>query len=305
MISILFFGLIILFVYVVYKLFTQTKKNHRQIVTLYTGTIGSGKSYIGTSQVSAHYFICNVMYHLYPIFHKVPILKKLTLEFPPRVYSTIPLQFGIFKRKYAQVLTLDHLTLKEKLSTEHTNIVYIDEIGSICNQYSYNDTNVISTNVNDNWNCLENFIRYFRHHNGANCRDMCRIICNDQATGNVNVSIRRRLSEAYELSNFRRFLFVLPFYIVDVRKVIISDDNIQNVNEITETKNVDDVKKRDYFMGWLPYTVRNKIYNSHCYQDTYLDGCVGKKDFSSWSSNDNNELKTNYIPDIRSNKKLK
>lgn len=261
------------------------------------------KTYLSVNDVISDYRKLQRRYkHRKNIIYK---LFRISLKCKPVVYSNIPLYLG--KGKYSEVLTREHILLQKSFPSDVTPLVLWDEIGMSANQYSHDDPNITSDNVNDNSNCVEVFIRLFRHFYGENNRDMCRLYATDQATGDVCINIRRRFGSVDNLSNFHRWFKISPFYKVNVTSLMIQEDNIVNTND---TK-LDKDKKQEYYFGFFPYRwMSKKRYDSHAYSGVLYTGFGKKISFDNWSDNDyiyhdengrifNSKLKTNYCPDLR------
>ena len=264
----------------------KSKHESNEVIKVYTGTIGSGKTYKAVSNVLHQYRRCQWAY----VFRFITRCKG-----KPRVYSNIPLNIG--KNVDVYVLKREHLLCIEKFPDDVCPIVLLDEIGLIANQYSYDDPNVVSRNINENWQTLDTFVRFFRHFYGANNQDRCRVFMTDQAVGGVNISIRRRLGLMYYLYDFHRFCGILPYYQVSCKEMILEEDTI-NTNDV-------DLKDKDrlYFFGKLPYRWIQRLfrriphYDSHAFSDAIESGFVSKLEFDIWPQS--KSLKTNYCPDIR------
>lgn len=221
------------------------------------------------------------------------------------VYSNIPLYLG--KGKYSNVLTREHILLLKPFPSDEIPLVLWDEIGMSANQYSYGDPNIMSDNINDRYQCVETFIRLFRQFYGEGNGDACRIYATDQATGDVCINLRRRFGFVDNLSNFRRWLGITPFYKVDVSTLMMQEETITNVNNTKKDKD----EKQEYYFGWLPYRwMKKPNYDSHCFSGVKYTGFSSTVNFTNWKDNDyqytddlgvvhKDVLKTNYCPDLR------
>ena len=261
----------------------------KQIIYFFTGTIGSGKTYLATHMLIFYYRLSRMLYKLH-----------LTKS-EPIIYSNIPLY--VDKKTDVYVLKREHLLLQETFKEGCTPFVLLDELSMIATCYNWDDPNIVSKNINDNMKTLETFIRFYRHFYGHNNKDRLKMFITDQATGGVNIQMRRRLGYVNYLYNMRRFCLILPFYKINTKEMIVEEDT---VNE----NNVDlQEKERKYFFGRLPYRWVNKlfrrkpIYDSHCYRMALESGnFVSKLPYEVW---DKNDLTTNYCPDIRMTEKEK
>lgn len=325
----------------------RSKKRKRQIIYVNTGTVGSGKTFLSVAAIVAHYAKVNKMYSRSKKWFYRFFFPSLVTSKRPVVYSNIPLYLNsklhIVSKKiapcfrgryiklfghivafylpqfyrtyqYSEVLTREHLLIESTFPDDVTPIVLIDELGTIANQYSYSDPHIVSSNLNDNYRCIETFIRFFRHYYGEGNGDNCRLFITDQSSGNITVGIRRRLSTIDYLSDFHRWLFVMPFYKVHVREMLLCDDNMQNVNQTQSPAQFGGkpaAVPEPYYFGFLPYKRFSRChYDSHAYSQTRFYGFVPRVNFTNWQQNDFtwidcyghlhcDVLKTNYCPDLR------
>ena len=279
---ILLIAAIVIIGFIIYQ-YAHAKHDNKEVVICNTGTIGSGKTYRATHKLLFDYKLCNLIYKL----------KGKKKGSKPIIYSNIPLY--IDKKTDVRVLKREHLLLKEKFEEGCTPLVVLDEISMIATCYNWNDKNIVSDNINDNMNTLETFIRLFRHFYGGNNHDRCRLYITDQATGGINIQMRRRIGFVNYLYNFHRCGLILPFYKVNVKQMVIQEDTV-NENNVDLTE-----KEQQYYFGHLPYKWLHKkkkpLYDSHCFEQALKDGkFVSKLDYDIWPKY---TLKTNYCPDIR------
>lgn len=270
----------------------RSKHDTKEVVICNTGTIGSGKTYRATRKLFFDYRISNIIY-------KIRGKKKGS---KPIIYSNIPLYIN--KKTDVKVLKREHLLLQERFEEGCTPFVLMDELSMIATCYNWDDPNIVSKNINDNMKTLETFIRLFRHFYGGSNHDRCRLYITDQATGSINIQMRRRIGFVNYLYNFKRWLLITPFYKVNCKQMVIQEDTI-NENNV-------DVKDKDvsYYFGILPYRhilmfrIKGKrIYDSHCYEKALKEGkFVSRVPFDVW---DKKDLTTNYCPDIRMSEKEK
>jgi|GEM_PF-1251815 len=302
--NVLFVGSIVLVIVIIVQL-VNAKKPKREVVKLRSGSLGSGKTLLSSINVKRDYRFLKFLYR----HRKNFILRffKLALDKEPRVYSNIPIYLG--HKEYADVLTREHMLCIETFPSNVTPLVLWDEAGMSASQYSYDDPNIISDNVNDNSRCVEVFIRLFRHFYGEGNRDRCRLYLTDQATGDICINLRRRFGSVDCLSNFRRFLGFTPFYKIDVNTLMMQEDNVVNTNNTMR----DPDKKQEYYFGFLPYRwmQRHPAYSSHAYHgEKYVGHFVSSLPFTNWKDNnfvyvDDNgvehleKMMTNYCPDLR------
>lgn len=183
---------------------------------------------------------------------------------------------------FYKVLKREHLLLQELFPDDELPLVLWDEAGLSCNQYSYDDPNVVSENINDSWQCVEVFIRLFRHFYGDR-GDNVRLYVTDQATGDICIALRRRFGFIDNLSGFGRWLLVLPFYKVNVTRLFMAEDSVQNNNSLQIGKEI----KEKYYFGWLPYRWMSvKHYDSHCFKPARTLGFAREVSFDCWSDSE-------------------
>lgn len=201
-----------------------------ETVITFTGGLGSGKTADGVHYVrKADKMLCKVAKK-----NKAP---------KPEVYSNIPIKLGF--RRYSKVLTRDILLLKVRIP--RYSVVFIDEIGSFCSQFNYKGANVDK---------FDEFVRFFRHY----VRGV--LVCTDQCSENIVLTVRRRMNYVFNLRKFRKFP-IIPFCTVDCRVLSVSEE-IKSVVEKSEEENFTDGYKRFFFFG-NPF----KHYDSYCYSVRY------------------------------------
>jgi len=276
---------IVLIIFIIVIGFQKYHAKHmsKEVIVCFTGTIGSGKTFLATSMLKYRYKLQRFLY-------KIKITKS-----KPIIYSNIPLY--IDKKTDVKVLKREHLLLQEKFEENCCPFVLLDELSLIATCYNWDDPNIVSKNINDNMKTLETFIRFYRHFYGHSNKDKLRMFITDQATGSVNIQMRRRIGFVNYLYNMRRWGLILPFYKIDTKEMVIQEDT---VNE----NNVDlQEKERQYYFGHLPYRWIAKLmkkkpcYDSHCFRYALITGNFVKSlPYDNWQKDD---LTTNYCPDIR------
>lgn len=299
---ILLLAFILLFVAFLLQVW-RSKRDRPSVLKLRSGELGSGKSLLSSKELRRQYRKCMRWYR----WRKHPLFRLLGtyISVPPRVYSTIP--YRVTRKVWADVLTRDMLLLRTPLPSDCCPLLLYDEIGLSANQYSFNDPNIITRNVIDDYECLEVFIRFFRHFYGDKCHDMCRVYMTEQRSGSININVRSRLGSVYWLTHFRRWLGITPFYKVDVKELMLAEDQVQNVNDVQH----DADKRAEYYFGWLGYKrLSVKRYDSHAFCGVKYTGFVSELNFTNWADNDyswtdpdgrivKDRFKTNYAPDLR------
>ena len=185
----------------------------------------------------------------------------------PSAWSSFPAIIGGEK---THVLKREHLLFQELLP--ENCVILISEFSEIASNLDYANPLVVLY--------LDMWIRLIRHFYNAY------VFIDDQAFGQVLINIRRRTNTVYNLSHFRRWLLVTPFYKVNVDVLKCIEDTV-NVNNIEETND-------NYLFGFLPYKwMKKRKYNTRCYQDVKYTGFTFRAP-DEWSD----DLKTNYIIDL-------
>lgn len=225
-------------------------------VISFSGEPGAGKTFNVCERAAARYKELKLKYKL-----------GLLDGDEPTVWSNFPAVIGGEK---THVLKREHLLFQELLP--ENCVIMFSEFSEIASNLEY--ANPLVTLYLDMW------IRMIRHFYNAY------VIIDDQAFGQVLINIRRRTNTVYNLSNFRRWLWITPFYKVDVDVLKCIEDTI-NVNNIEEENN-------DYLFGFFPYKWMNKRkYDTRCYSNCKYTGFTFKAP-EVWAD----DLKTNYIIDL-------
>ena len=291
----------------------------KSVCHMETGELKSGKTFIAVRDL------------LYFYKKEMKEYKKGKTKRKPVIYSTIPIIIGrnwryilshfieyLFdKRDYkretkgktplekcqntrmnkyyiwSDVLTRDMILLRTPIPDDILPLWLYDDVGASASQYSYNDINVITENINENWKCFEVAVRYFAHHNGG---DRCKIRATEQRYSGLCINLRSRMGSCDVLSDFHRIWGFLPFFKVNVDRLSTCDDNlVQNVKETSP----DGRKNTDYYVGFLPYKGWGlQHYDSEAYEPTKTFGFSPTVDFTNWGDNPFG-LKTTYCPDLR------
>lgn len=254
-----------------------------QVINMFTGSNGSGKTFYSTARLMRNYKTAKLLY-------KLKILKA-----EPRIYSNIPLY--VDKRTDVYVLKREHLLLKESYPDNVCPFTMLDELSMIASCYGWDDPNFTSRNLNENMETLDTFIRFYRHFYGRSNNDRCRVYATDQATGSVNIQLRRRLGYVYYLYGFHRLFKVLPYFKVNCKQMIVEEDSVnQNNVDIPD-------KEKNYLIGSLSYRWWSKLikkrsrYDSHCFSEVLkTHKFVNTLPYEVWPKN---ITTTNYCPDLR------
>lgn len=280
---VIFIIIAVLFIIMIIKVFRGALPFVEQVINCFTGSNGSGKTYFATFKIIAKFNVAKLL-------HKLKLMKA-----EPRIYSNIPL--FVDNKTDVYVLKREHLLLQETFPENVCPFTLVDELSMIASCYGWDDPNFSSRNLNENMETLDTFIRFYRHFYGVNNGDRCRLFLTDQATGGVNIQIRRRLGYVYYLYGFHRLYHCLPFCKVNVKQMVVEEDSVnQNNVDIQE-------KDKNYFICRLPYRWTQKLfkkkrrYDTHCFSEVLkTHKFVSKLPFDIWPKD---KLTTNYCPDLR------
>jgi len=258
----------------------KQKRIPNNTIIAFTGGLGSGKTLLAVRHAIQSYRRSIREYYIeryVPIFNLFP--KKYKEK--PQFYSNIPVRVGWFwyGKQMARVLTYEHLTLQTRI--EEYSTLLIDELGQFANQYEYDNPFVQQY--------IQEFIRFFRHYTDG------RLFITDQSSSNIVVSIRRRINQIYNLSNFKRILF---FYKVNVSEIHITEDLLNIQDSLTPDQ------EQPYFFGLMLPKLINRLfrvkprYDSRCYSINYH--AEYDKHNSIWV-----KLKTDYFIELPNNSDMR
>lgn len=202
-------------------------------VVLYTGTLGSGKTFCAVKTSLKLLKKNRFKVRLYNLFHSKSKRKE-----KPLLYSNIPVR--ISKYEWSVPLKAEHFCMTEAIVPK--SIVLSDEIALILSQNDFKT-------VNDK--AISEFCTLFRQYTEGGTW-----VLTTQNVKKVNHHIRRCLDSAYRLSNFRSYFRI--FYKVEVRHIDICEDTI-NVNE----GHSEDTNSR--IIG----IIGSRKYDTYCYSVRY------------------------------------
>ena len=256
---------------IAYKILHYNLKHKIEIITAFTGGLGSGKTNLSVDlsktltnrnrrklkRVIRRRTIRNKL-----LFWKTP---KNTLFERPLLISNIPvvvwrpswIRVAFCKLFHLKVPSVEYSTklTKEMLllqtSIPQGSVILLDEIGAWASQFQFNDDNVIKV--------FDEFVRLYRHYytvEGTKIEPY--MVVNDQCSENINLVIRRRLNMVHNLSNFLR-IWRLGFY---YERIISVSEEIKTIDTRTGIENdtQDNSNFRFKFFFW------SKAYDSHCYR---------------------------------------
>lgn len=244
---IVFFIVIAVLLAAVLIKYIKAVKIPKQSIVAFTGTLGSGKSYLAVSYAVKAYRRQNLHYKIYSLFMWCPKSEKLfkSWQYPASLYSNIPIRLK--KGVFSEPLTKEHL-LNRGLLPEKC-VVLIDELGSIASQWDFDNPFVLER--------LEKNIRFFRHWLDG------KMYVTDQVATNIVKPIRSRLGIIYFLLDFKRWIGFTPFYKVTTFPLLLIEDNSSSA--IQSNIELDDC----YFFGYLPYRHSKNKYNSRTFKPIY------------------------------------
>ena len=268
---IIFIIFLIVCVVIAYKVMRYNLKHKIEIITAFTGGLGSGKTNLSVDRTK---FLINRNRRRLKrvirwrkvrnrvLFWKTP--KNVVFE-RPIVVSNIPVVVyrpskirvwfcKLFRLKVPEIEYSTRLT-KEMLllqtSIPQGSVLLLDEIGAWASQFQFNDDNVIKV--------FDEFVRLYRHYytiEGTNIEPY--MVVNDQCSENINLVIRRRLNMVHNLSNFLRIWRFAFYYerIISVSEEIKTIDTHTGIGNDTQ----DNSNFRFKFFFWT------RAYDSHCYR---------------------------------------
>ena len=258
----------IIVVFVLWKSFKAFKLPDNNIIC-FTGTLGSGKTYLAVSNALKAYKRQRLKHFIYKHFKPFKFMCPESV-YPAFIYSNIPIQINSSKKhpKYSIPFTKKHLLMQELLPERC--VVLIDEIGQFCSQWEYDNPYVMQN--------TQTLIRFFRHFTNG------KMFLTDQVSDNIVKPIRDRMGFIYQLNGFERVFKILPFYQTSVIPILSLDNGMTSIEQ--ENPN------SFYFFGFLPYKwMKIKHYESRCFKPLYTSNAV--KDIDKFDG-----LYTTYVIDI-------
>lgn len=209
-------------------------------ISLFTGSNGSGKTFFSVK----HCLRClnklrfKVFFH--NLFEYLKFYKKeKDIWEKPRFFSSIPVRYGLFKRKFSEPLKIAHLTMREKLP--YRCVVFIDEVNLICSQMQYKLKSEDSLNM---------WVTLFRHftHGGYLC------LCT-QNYNKVHWIFRYCVGYVHNLSGCHK----IPYFLIwtKSKKVNVGDD-------VRQTVEIDGEENVRYLWSFIPF---HKNYDTYCFDN--------------------------------------
>lgn len=281
--TLIFIVLIVIAIAIIYRWIKHNLKHKDEIITAYTGGLGSGKTSLSVDDTQGKYkknFRKRKYGMLWKSFTNLfkPISKRVDLSNIPQiqVYSNIPILIKrasrfknwlrrLFKMSpivdtYSMQLRKEHLLLQERLPK--VCVILIDEIGAFASQFMFSEQNVIKV--------FDEFVRFYRHYltiEELNIEPY--MVVNDQCSENINLVIRRRLCVVHNLNNF---FHIWRFAFFFERMITISEE-IKTVDYKSGQGVGGDTQDNSNFR-WKFVSSFGR-FDSHCYSERYDTVPVG------------------------------
>lgn len=234
-----------IFVYLVYKILNPYFIKV-DTVSLYTGSLGTGKTITMVKQATKKYQYNLFMAELYNIFHK-----KNPRELP-LLFSNFGITTkGLFKVKdISYQVTEDILLLRQRIP--RGSVVVISEFGSLASQFDWSNENAL-----DN---LDEFMRFYRQYTKGGY-----FFIDDQASDNIVLQCRRRAGKVYNMLEFKKH-FIIPFvfywYSAKIRHISISEDI-----KVIETGHSENEENTSNIFGLInPFRT---LYDTYAFSERY------------------------------------
>ena len=230
--------LIIILIIVIY-LFFKFRRKKDNVVQLFSGAGGTGKSFSMTHQARNKYFKAVKKWKRvnYPFFTKpldlIPYFKKKRLNNEyygldkPRLLSSYPIL--IKKDTFSEDISNNYMFLEKSFPLGSQ--VVIDEFSSWIDQFEYKEE--FSKTLNDH-------IQKWRHYHGNDSH----LFVADQCTNNIPIQVRYRCNNAIVCKKIKHYLWFI--HIVHYKYIDLTDD-IKNV-EILDDSSADSDDKINKFI---------------------------------------------------------
>ena len=241
----LFIGIIILLVLI----FRRFHNPRLDTINGNSGQNGGGK----TSGI-----LCRIIRYLRRVYF---LFRNLKLKNDYIILSNFPIgklekktgkrYIRIYHKKiYCYDLDIKILLLQERLPQDEV-IIFIDEFSTIASQLDFNN-NLVKDNIKE-------FFRLFRHYTHGKGF----IFWSDQCSAEIFNPVRRRTAYCYNyIHSFK--VPLLPIYIQEYRKIMISDE-VQNVITTEDNTKEVDIQKFIFFINpfkWYDSFAHSERYNS-------------------------------------------
>lgn len=275
--------LIVIAIAIIYRWIKHNLKHKDEIITAYTGGLGSGKTSLSVDDVLCKYkknvrkrkwrSIWVAIKNCFKLKSKRTILSDIPQI---QVYSNIPIlikranglknwlrrlfNMSPIEDTYSMQLRKEHLLLQERLPKGC--VILIDEIGAFANQFMFSELNIIKV--------FDEFVRFYRHYltiEELNIEPY--MVVNDQCSENINLVIRRRLCVVHNLNNF---FHIWRFAFFFERMITISEE-IKTVDYKSGQGVGGDTQDNSNFR-WKFVSSFGR-FDSHCYSERYDTVPVG------------------------------
>lgn len=256
---------------VTYKIIRHYLKKKTEVITAFTGGLGSGKTCLSVD-IAKRLLKKNQR----KLKRKLKWRKRRNrwlfwLPKKPEIYeqpvliSNIPvivvkrsrlwqwIRVHILRKErkldvYSVQLTKEMLLLQS--SFPKGSVILLDEIGAWASQFQFKDLNVIQV--------FDEFVRLYRHYYAIEDLNIePYMVVNDQCSENINLVIRRRLNMVHNLSNFL-LIGKLAFY---YERIISISEEIKTIDMRTGMEN-DTQDNSNFRWKWC---ISKGCYDSHCY----------------------------------------
>ncbi|MEG2688466.1 MAG: zonular occludens toxin domain-containing protein, partial [Clostridia bacterium] len=243
--------LVIIIVNILLQFFRAVRLPKQSIIA-FTGTLGSGKTYLAVKHAIRAYNKQRFHHKIYKALAFLPFRNKLLKDwkYEASFYSNIPVQ--IDKETISTPLKKEDLLERSRLPQKC--VVLIDEIGQLASQWEFDNPLVMEQ--------LGTFIRFFRHWLDG------KMFVTDQVADNIVKQIRSRLGMIYNLHDFHRYGGIMPFFKVTAIPLIL----IEDATNAVESFNGEDYEDT-FFFGFLSYSKsgKHKKYQTRCFKPIYTD----------------------------------
>lgn len=232
-------------------------------VILYSGGLGSGKSYLSVKTAIKLlkknrlkvWWHNNIKRYIIKVFRPHKPLRSRQEK--PLLYSSIPVR--ISRKEWSVELTERHLCLVDRIVPR--SITFVDELGSFASQFEYKNPN-----INDN---VDEFVRFYRHYTLGGY-----FVANDQCSENIFLQVRRRANTTHNLMYFRIWF------------KLIYTCKCRNINISEEIKAVEENNTEDNFRWVIGLAFLRKKYDTYCYSERYKTTLTGNdKHYTKFKKN--------------------
>lgn len=308
---------VVFLIFLIREIWHRTKFPSCSAVMI-TGSMGSGKTWTSVDRC-VHWFrkhlrkykCGKVLKHIWIIGDL--LYPYLCQDWYPKVYTNFPVclcrkhWWQIWKRPekhpkafyWSYVLKREHVLLQEDIDEYSSGI--FDEIGLSANQWSYDDDNIQSQNVNENYHTLDVWVKFLRQFYTG---DEGQFIFIEQTASAMSKPLRSRIGIVYNMLRTYRWLWISPFQKTEINVLMNTEDNITNINSVNDAEG----ERQRYFFRFVGYRLpllSYKHYDSRCFRLANSLDVNGEKlgfsahlDFDYWGDNPTGFL-TNYVPDLR------